>query len=55
MREWLSDLGVTKLFIEPGRPWESGYIESFNGKGRDELLSGEIFHSLNGAQILIAN
>ena len=38
VREWLADLGVTTLFIEPASPWENGYIESFNGKLRDELL-----------------
>ncbi|MGB5844309.1 MAG: transposase, partial [Anaerolineales bacterium] len=37
----------------PGSPWENGYIESFNGKMRDELLSGEIFYSLKEAQVLI--
>ena len=41
VREWLSKLVVTTLFIEPGSPWENGYIESFNGKLRDELLNGE--------------
>jgi putative transposase len=34
---------VKTLFIEPGRPWENGYCESFNSKLRDELLNGEIF------------
>lgn len=33
-------------FIEPGSPWENGYIESFNGKFRDELLNGEIFDTV---------
>jgi len=33
------DLGITALFIEPGSSWENGYIESFNGKLRDELLN----------------
>jgi transposase InsO family protein len=54
VREWLSDLGATTLFIEPGSPWENGYIESFTGKLRDELLNGEIFSTLNEAQILVA-
>ena len=54
VRDWLSDLGVTTLFIEPGSPWENGYIESFNGKLRDELLNGEIFFTLKEAQILVA-
>ena len=46
-------LEVKPLFIEPGSPWENGYIESFNGRMRDELLAGEIFYSLEEAQILI--
>jgi len=32
LRQWLTRLGVKTLFIEPGSPWENGYIESFNGK-----------------------
>ena len=41
------------LFIEPGSPWENGYIESFNVKMRDELLNREVFMTLTEAQILI--
>ena len=53
VRQWLMRLGVRTLFIEPGSPWENGYIESFNGKLRDERLNGEIFYTLREAQILI--
>jgi transposase InsO family protein len=53
VRNWLSKLSVKPLFIEPGSPWENGYIESFNGKMRDELLAGEIFYTLKEAQVLI--
>jgi len=53
LREWLSGLGVNALFIEPGSPWENGYIESFNGKLRDELLDREIFTTLWEAKVLI--
>jgi len=53
VRSWLNDLEVTTLFIEPGSPWENGYIESFNGKLRDELLDREIFTTLTEAKILI--
>ena len=53
VRAWLKRLEVKPLFIEPGSSWENGYIESFNGKMRDELLAGEIFYSLKEAQILI--
>jgi transposase InsO family protein len=53
IRDWLTHLGVKTLFIEPGSPWENGYIESFNGKLRDELLNREIFTNLAEAKILI--
>ena len=55
VRKWLERLGVVTLFIEPGSPWENGYIESFNGKLRDELLNGEIFTTLLEAKVLIEN
>ena len=53
VRMFLSRLSVKPLFIELGSPWENGYIESFNGKMRDELLAREIFYSLKEAQIMI--
>jgi putative transposase len=53
VRKWLNRLGVKTLFIEPGSPWENGYIESFNGKMRDELLNREIFTTLVEANVLI--
>jgi putative transposase len=53
VRKWLSRLGVKTLFIEPGSPWENGYIESFNGKVRDELLNQEIFTTLEEAKVLL--
>jgi transposase InsO family protein len=49
VREWLARVGVTTLFIAPGSPWENGYIESFNGKLRDELLRpGDLLHRGGG-------
>ena len=53
VREWLSRLGVKTLFIERGSPWENGYVESFIGKLRDELLNGEIFYTLAEAKVLV--
>jgi len=53
VRAWLEKLSVKPLFIEPGSPWENGYIESFNGRMRDELLAREVFYSLKEAQVLI--
>lgn len=53
VRQWLGRVDVKTLFIEPGSPWENGYIESFNGKLRDELLNMEIFDTLLEAKVLI--
>jgi len=53
VRKWLGRLGVKTLFIEPGSPWENGYVESFNGKLRDELLNREVFYTLQEAKVLI--
>ena len=54
VRKWLTTLEVKPLFIEPGSPWENGYVESFNGKLRYALLNGEIFDTLWEAQVLLA-
>ena len=53
VREWLGRVGVKTLFIEPGSPWENGYVESFNRKLRDELLAREAFDTLLEAKVLI--
>jgi transposase InsO family protein len=53
VRDWLAQLEVQPLFIEPGSPWENGYNESFNGKLRDELLNRELFFTLTEAAVLI--
>jgi transposase InsO family protein len=53
LRDYLSRLAIKPLFIEPGSPWENGYIESFNGKMRDELLAVEIVYSITEAQVII--
>lgn len=52
VRKWLKRLGVKTLYIEPGSPWENGYIESFNGSLRYELLNTEIFDTLLEAKVL---
>jgi len=52
LRGWLKTLQVKPLYIEPGSPWENGYIESFNGKMRAQFLDGELFDTLREAQIL---
>jgi transposase InsO family protein len=53
VREWIAAVGAKTAYIEPGSPWENGYVESFNARLRDELLDGEIFYTLREAQIVI--
>jgi putative transposase len=53
VKGWIAAVGAKTAYIEKGSPWENGYIESFNGKLRDELLNGEIFYSLREAQVVI--
>jgi len=53
VRKWLASSGVGTWFIEPGSPWENGYIESFNGKLRDECLNGELFLNRTETQYVV--
>ena len=53
MRRWHAARNVETLCIEPGSPWENGYVESFNGQLRDELLDREIFYTLTEVKILL--
>jgi putative transposase len=53
VKGWITGVGARTAYIEPGSPWENGYVESFNGKFRDELLSCEIFNTLAEAKVLI--
>ena len=52
VREWLGKVGAKTQYIEPGSPWEHGYVESFNGKLRDELLDREVFYTLLEVRVL---
>lgn len=53
VRGWITAIGAKTAYIEPGSPWENGYVESFNGKLRDELLNAEAFNTLAEARVLI--
>ncbi len=47
--------GAGTVFIEPGSPWQSPYVESFNARVRDELLNMTEFYTLEEAQVLVAD
>jgi transposase InsO family protein len=53
VKSWITSVGAQTAYIDPGSPWENGYVESFNGKMRDELLTCEVFNSLAEAKVLI--
>jgi hypothetical protein len=46
-------IGVISRVIEKGNPWETGCIESFNERLRDELRNGGVFYSLREAQVVV--
>jgi len=53
IKKWLKKKHVGTLYIEPGSPWENGYIESFNGKLRDDVLDRELFYSVKEAKVIL--
>jgi putative transposase len=53
IEKWLRSNHVKTLHIAPGSPWENGYIESFNGKLRDDVLNLEVFHSIKEAKVIV--
>jgi putative transposase len=53
LRDWCRLVDARTSYIEPGSPWENPYVESFNGRVRDELLAIEEFTSLTVAQVVV--
>ncbi len=51
--DWCRFNGTDTVFIDPGSPWQNAWIESFNGRLRDEFLNGHRFETLLEAQILL--
>lgn len=53
LRDWLADAGIKTLYIEPGSPWQNGYIESFHARLREECLDREWLWTLTEARVVI--
>lgn len=51
---WCGEIGVEWHYIAPGKPMQNGYVESFNGKMRDELLNETLFFTLDQARQAVA-
>jgi len=47
--------GIRTLYIDPGSPWQNGYVESFNSRFRDECLNGEQLYTLSEARVVISD
>jgi len=50
---WSKDHDIEWHYIAPGKPMQNGYVESFNGRMRDELLNETLFHGLDHARVVI--
>ncbi|WP_404470947.1 IS3 family transposase [Bradyrhizobium ottawaense] len=55
MLAWCKDAAIDWHFIAPGKPMQNGFVESFNGRMRDELLNETLFFELDDARAKIAN
>jgi putative transposase len=53
LKTLLKGVGAVSRFIEPGHPWQNGFIESFHGRLRDEFLDREVFVSLAETRVQI--
>jgi len=53
VKVWLEKMNCETIYIEPGAPWQNPYIESFNGKFRDECLNMHLFHNGKEAKQII--
>lgn len=54
MLAWCKDNGIDSHFILPGKPMQNGFVESFNGRMRDELLNETLLFDLDDTRIKIA-
>jgi len=53
IQDWCHTAGVQTLYIEPGSPWQNGFIESFHSRFRDECLNQEIFFSIAETRVVV--
>lgn len=55
LQDWLAGAAIKTLYIEPGCPWQNGYVESFHDKFRRECLARELFYTLTEARVVIGD
>lgn len=52
IQEWLKEQQIKTIYIEPGCPWQNGYVESFNGRFRRECLNRELIYTLSEGRVV---
>ena len=52
---WQQEAGIAWHYIAPGKPMQSGFVESFNGRLRDDLLNETMFRSLAHAREVLSD
>jgi len=53
VQRWLAENRIKTIYIDPGSPWQNGFVESFHGRFRDECLNREQFWTLTEARVVI--
>ena len=55
MQRWLAEQQIKTIYIDPGSPWQNGFVESFHGRFRDECLNQEQLWTLTEARVVVAD
>jgi len=55
VQQWLAENRIKTIYIEPGSPWQNGFVESFHGRFRDECLNREQLWTLTEARVVIGD
>jgi len=55
VQRWLAEQKIKTIYIEPGSPWQNGFVESFHGRFRDECLNREQLWTLTEARVVVGD
>ena len=55
VQRWLAEHKIKTIYIDPGSPWQNGFVESFHGRFRDECLNREVLWTLTEARVVVAD
>ena len=55
VQRWLAAQRIKTIYIEPGSPWQNGFVESFHGRFRDECLNRELLWTLTEARVVVGD